>query len=193
MKEIEEQRYGRNKDTVVDKGYLESGKFRRKFDGISDDTKLNRLLFYLAKKMLIHRSGTRFEDMYWIDPEKHKVVAQEIDGKCEKQIVYSERTKAVILENTGLVTIHSHPDSYPPSIEDLNSNYVNDYKLGIVVTHSGRVYVYRNFNYISERYYQLKVDGYLKAGYNEDESQIKALCYCREHFDVEFMEVTEND
>lgn len=65
--EDERQRYGRNKDTAINHTYINSGSYRRKFDFISDSSELNRLIFQLSKKMLEHRSGTRFEDMYWID------------------------------------------------------------------------------------------------------------------------------
>ena len=65
----EEQRYGRNKNTVINHAYINSGEYRKKFDKISDNKKLNKLLYQLAKAMLEHRSGTLYEDMYWVDAE----------------------------------------------------------------------------------------------------------------------------
>ena len=54
--------------------YNESGAFRRKFDSLTDDHKLARLLYEISKEMLFHRSGTRIEDMYsdtyWKDMKK---------------------------------------------------------------------------------------------------------------------------
>lgn len=67
--EIEEQRYGRNKDTQINLSYIDSGEYRRKFDLLSGDPELNKLIYQLAKKILKHRSGTKFEDMYWINSE----------------------------------------------------------------------------------------------------------------------------
>ena len=84
----EEQRYGRNKDTVINHAYICSGEYRKKFDQISDNKKLNKLLYQLAKSMLEHRSGTLYEDMYWIDAETATIVAKEIDGCVESTIVY---------------------------------------------------------------------------------------------------------
>ena len=37
IKENEEQRPGRNKKTTINHTYIESGSYRRKFDGISDN------------------------------------------------------------------------------------------------------------------------------------------------------------
>lgn len=138
----EEQRYGRNKETVVNHSYIESGEYRKKFDRISDDMELNKLLYQLAKKMLVHRSGTLYEDMYWIDPETLQIVASETHCKLEQRIIYSEATKKAIRGQEGLLTIHSHPNSFPPSLEDFNANYMNENGLGIVCCHDGKVYKY---------------------------------------------------
>ena len=94
--ELEEQRYGRNKSTVINHTYIESGEYRRKFDKISDNKELNRLLYQLAKKMLIHRSGTNIEDMYWIDPEAVEIVAEEVNQEGECGISYSDATERTI-------------------------------------------------------------------------------------------------
>ncbi len=65
--EVEFQRTGRNKSTQIDNGYINGGEYRKKFDSLSDSKELNRLVYQLAKKMLEHRAGTEYEDMYWID------------------------------------------------------------------------------------------------------------------------------
>lgn len=191
IQEIEEQRIGRNKDTIINNTYINSGEYRRKFDYISDNPKLNRLLYQLAKRMLIHRSGTLYEDMYWIRLENIEIVAEEINSIVEKEIVYSEKTKKIIRSNSNLVTIHSHPNSFPPSISDINSNFSNEYSIGIVICHDGRIYMYSAEEHISEDYYNLTVVEYLKQGYNEDEAQRLALQEIKEKFNIQIKEVTE--
>ncbi len=42
--------------------------------------------------MVIHRSGTLYEDTYWIDLDKISVVASELTCDIEEQIVYSKGT-----------------------------------------------------------------------------------------------------
>lgn len=39
---LENQRYGRNKDTFVNKTYIDSGEYKRKFDTISNNKEVNR-------------------------------------------------------------------------------------------------------------------------------------------------------
>lgn len=85
MTEIEEQRSGRNKTTTVSNALFYNGRYRRKFDAISDNRKLSHLLFTLAKQMLLHRSGSKYEDMYWIDINNRKIVASEINCSVEKR------------------------------------------------------------------------------------------------------------
>lgn len=87
--EIEEQRPGRNKDTTVNYTYINSGEYKRKFDCISNNKKLSRILYKTAKIMLKHRSGTKYEDMYWIDLDSLSIIAKETNAGVEKQIMYS--------------------------------------------------------------------------------------------------------
>ena len=56
---LEEQRYGRNKDMLVNKSYIESGEYRRKFDKITNNLIVARRLYEVSKKMLVHRSGLK--------------------------------------------------------------------------------------------------------------------------------------
>ena len=77
---LEFQRYGRNKSTLVNSKYISSGEYRKKFDKITNNADLSRLLYSKAKEMLIHRSGTLYEDMYWIDSEKVDIITREINS-----------------------------------------------------------------------------------------------------------------
>lgn len=190
-KEDEEQRYGRNKDTAINRTYINSGDYRKKFDEISSSPKLNRLLYRLSKKMLEHRSGTGFEDMYWIDPASITIVAEETESSSEGKIEYAEKLISKIKKYNNLITLHSHPNSYPPSINDLNSNYYNHYDIGIVVCHDGRIFVYSSKQAINEDYYKLTIEKYLKSGYNEYEAQMYALEKLQEKFDIEVKEVAD--
>ena len=185
----EEQRYGRNKETLINNAYISSGEFRKKFDNISNSKKLNKILYKLAKKMLNHRSGTKYEDMYWLDLDTLDIIAKEVDRIIKQEIVYSYSTKRSIERYSNLVTIHTHPNSYPPSISDLNSNFNHSYVLGIVVCHNGKVFIYSANEQINENYYKLVVEGYLKQGYNENDSQMMALFELQKNFDILFKEV----
>ena len=153
--------------------------------------KLNRLLYQVSKKMLEHRSGTEFEDMYWIDPESVTIVAEETESSSEGKIRYTENLISKIRKYNNLITLHSHPNSFPPSINDLNSNYYNHYDIGIIVCHDGKIFVYSSGQIINEEYYKLKVEKYLKSGYNEDEAQMFALEELQMQFNIYVKEVVD--
>ena len=150
---MEQQRKGRNKNTIIDYNYISSNRYRKKFDYISNDKKLNKLLYKIAKKMLLHRSGTEYEDMYWIDLINGKIVCKITDSKYKKKILYTTTIKKMIKKSENLLTIHTHPDSFPPSIDDINSNYDHNYEIGIVICHDGRVYMYSAEERINVNYY----------------------------------------
>lgn len=193
MRELEQQRKGRNKNTIIDYNYISSNRYRKKFDYISNDKKLNKLLYKIAKKMLLHRSGTEYEDMYWIDLINGKIVCKITDSKYKKKILYTTTIKKMIKKSENLLTIHTHPDSFPPSIDDINSYYDHNYEIGIVICHDGRVYMYSAEERINVNYYKLTVEDYLKNGYNEDTAQIEALKEMQKKFSIYFKEVTEDD
>ena len=192
-REIEEQRYGRNKNTSVNFSYIESGEYRRKFDAISNNIELNRLLYKLAKKMLKHRSGTLYEDMYWIDLDTLEVIAEETNMQVEESIVYSRRTENIIKNHKNVMTIHTHPNSFPPSVADLNSNFANNYKIGLIICHDGTIYEYSSTVKLEELYYDIKVANLKKQGYNEVEAQKYAMESLSNEIAVKVKEVMGNE
>lgn len=191
--ELEEQRAGRNKHTTIDHSYIESGEYRRKFNALFADPQLQRLAYQLAKQMLYHRSGTLFEDMYWIDLDEAAVIASETTGTKEEKIEYSKKTVNAIKTHSNILTIHTHPNSHPPSIQDLNSNCQNNYSLGIVLCHNGQIYAYTADQTVEENYFSAVVANYKKLGYNECEAQLKALEEIQQNFEICFKEVTAYD
>ena len=185
----EEQRYGRNKATTINHTYIDSGEYRRKFDSVSTDRGLNRLLYTLAKTMLYHRSGTKIEDMYWVDVSSLKIVYKIINSTVEEKILYTWRIKRIVRRNKNLVTIHSHPSSFPPSIEDFNSACVNNYMFGIVCGHNGNLFVYSSEERIPPETYYYLAGKYFKKYRDEYFAQKLALAELSKLYKIYFREV----
>ncbi len=106
---LENQRYGRNKTTLVNKAYIDSGEYRRKYDNATENAEVNKTLYDCAKTALKHRSSTVFEDMYWIDGVTGEIVAREIDGTLERAVKHSAVTKKSVnaYEKTAHFTTHT--------------------------------------------------------------------------------------
>ena len=189
----EEQRYGRNKETLVNHSYIESGEYRRKFDNISDNAELNKLLYQLAKKMLTHRSGTLFEDMYWIDPDTLEVVASETNCREEQRIIYSEATKREIRGREGLVTIHTHPSSFPPSLEDFNSSFENRNSFGVVCCHDGKIFMYSAEEEVAKETFVFYEKKYYNQFRDEYKAQAKTCMQLKMTGKIFFKEVKVNE
>ncbi len=185
---LEQQRYGRNKNTVINHTYIESGAYRRKFDKITDNKEVNRVLYLKAKEMLNHRSGTLFEDMYWIDADSGAVIASVLNEVKVKSVNYN----AVLIKsikNRNVITLHTHPHSFPPSIDDFNSAFKHDYKLCLVICHDGKVFKYGAYEECNKDLYLIKLVSFIQDGYNDYEAQVMTLNYMALFFNIWFEEV----
>lgn len=186
---LEYQRYGRNKQTAINSTYIDSGEYRNKFNHITNNEDVNRLIYVKAKEMLKHRSGTEFEDMYWIDEVSGKIVISATNETTERSIRYTESIKNAIAGRKNLITIHTHPGSMPPSIADFNSAYNHKYGLSLVACHDGKIFRYSSYEEVNERIYQMYISTFKAQGYNEYDAQLKALSKIAENHDIYFEEV----
>ena len=163
---LEYQRYGRNKDTIVNSSYINGGEYRRKFDKITQNDDINRILYSKAKEMLFHRSGTLFEDMYWIDGDTGDIIAKALDEKEEEKIDYTASILKAIQNKNKLITMHTHPNSMPPSIADFNSCFVHNYAAYFIICHNGTIYSYASSQKVPQALQDIYVQDFLKITYN---------------------------
>ena len=173
--EKEKQRKRRNKETLIDHHYITSGKYSNKIRILSNSNDLNRTICKSAREMLEHRSGTEFEDMYWIDLDTCQVVAKETNQKEKGKVIYSKSTKKLITRQNNLLAMHNHPHSTLPSIADFNSAYENKYKICLIICHNGKIYSYNCYEKISKWYYNVKLMEFSKKHKNEDEAAWETL------------------
>lgn len=190
---LENQRYGRNKDTLVNKTYINGGEYRRKFDKITDNPEVNKALYNCAKEALIHRSGTVFEDMYWIDGDTGDIVLSVTDSKLPRGIAYTDQIEKAIKGNGNIITLHTHPSSMPPSVSDLNSCFRHGYTMGVVACHDGKIFLYESDELLNSTLCNMYVENNIKNGLDEYESQIKMLDKVSEFADIKIQEVIKDE
>lgn len=191
---LEYQRYGRNKNTVINSTYINSGEYRRKFDKITHNDDINRILYLKAKEMLFHRSGTLFEDMYWIDGDTGEIVAKALDEKEEEKIEYSASVLKSIQNRNNLITMHTHPNSMPPSIADFNSCFEHDYATCLIICHNGIIYSYTSDQKAPDKLYGLYINKFRNGAYinhmdAERKAQSMALEQISRSYKINFWEV----
>ena len=186
---LENQRYGRNKVTLVNKTYIESGEYKRKFDNISENKAVNKTLYDCAKAALKHRSGTKFEDMYWIDGNTGEIIASALNEKETSGVAKSKRRNKILARYGNVYAIHSHPASMPPSATDFNCFFEQGYSKAFVACHDGTLYSYTSEQEVSIELYNLYISKFASNGYSEREAQLKALAKLKENHKIDFWEV----
>ena len=190
---LENQRYGRNKSTLVNHAYIECGEYRRKFDNATETPAVNRSLYQCAKTALNHRSGTELEDMYWIDGDSGEVLLGVTDSTLPRGIAYTDKIRSTIKGKTNIITLHTHPSSMPPSASDLNSCFRNQYRMGFVACHDGKVFAYRVNELVNERIYNMYIQRFVGEGYREYDAQLAALERLSESCDFKVWEVNGHE
>ena len=132
------------RETVVKKNIINSASYRSKFNNVSDDASINRTVYARAKEMLKHRSGTKYEDIAFIDTRTGKSLINK--GYDVESTAKPSKAMKRMLNNSEpgtIIAIHNHPGSSVPSISDLMVCMNRDYKFGLVACHDGKVYKYR--------------------------------------------------
>lgn len=185
----EEQRYGRNKNTLINKTYIDGGEYRRKFDTISENTDLNKALYQCSKKALKHRSGTQFEDMYWIDGETGRILASATNEESEKGIGQLKKRDKMLKEHANVYAIHTHPASMSPSPTDFNTYFEQGYSYAIVACHDGKIYRYAARERIDDIIYEAHYKKFIKNGYGDFDAQIATIEELKKEYDIDFSEV----
>ena len=149
-----EQEYGipYGADAVnADLDYINSERFAGKFKNITGNEAVNKTLLECSRKAIEHRSGTLYEDMYLINGNTGEIISQQTNALKEQRINYTgEMLKSIEMANSEkipIIALHTHPEGYPPSVDDFNSVYEHEYFLGVVVGHNGQVYKFQN-NYM---------------------------------------------
>ena len=122
--------------------------------------------------------------MYWIDMDKVEVVCEMIDSTIESRIEYTAKIRRIVETQKGLLTIHSHPNSFPPSLDDFNSACVNEYGAGVVCGHNGDIFVYQSYEMIPEESYYYLVNDFQKNGYSAYEAQLLTLEELSKRYDI---------
>ena len=158
--------------SVINRKQIASAKYRRKYDALPEDMDIQRKACGSAREMLKHRSGTKYEDLVFIDSVTGKSKAR---TDFNKEFCVSPSKKMIeMIENADhytIIGIHNHPHSSVPSIDDLYCAKERKYKYGIVACHDGTVYKYSVHEEINDPMVNSGLDLLEKAKYNENKNE----------------------
>ena len=144
-----EETYGA--DAVrVDLDYVRSNEYRMKFHGITGSAVVDDRIAEQCRDILESRTGTYKETLVILDADKGSLLTKITDSPGDNQIVYDDKVLEAIqsARNRGhrLLSIHNHPEGYPPTADDCVSAYHRGYSFGVVCGHNGAVYTYEPSN-----------------------------------------------
>ena len=131
---------------------------------------------------------SEFKELYfkrWRIEVEYDVVKNKLELPCfggfseniPRQCLPSKAMKAMVIANPDtIISIHNHPNSSVPSLDDINSAWKKKYKYGIIACHNGNLYKYK----INGDYNALSVDMVLdrinSSIYNRDIGDCKSQC-----------------
>lgn len=178
-----EQEYGvpYGADAVnADMEYINSEEFAKKFKNITENKAVNETLLQCARNAIAHRNGTLYEDMYLINGNTGEIMARRLDMTAKQGISHNDEIDNAILtaleKNIPIIAFHSHPEGYPPSVDDFNAAYDYGYTLAVVAGHNGQVYIYTNevgsFDNIED--IQIHIKSAYEGGYDVDRAYLEA-------------------
>lgn len=180
-----------NSVNTVDLEYISSKEYRDKFKNITNNHKVNEQLYNQSKAILTHRNGTDKEDFCLIDGQTGAIAARQSNSKVDFGVEYNSSIENAIRDypRGTLISIHNHPTNNPPTGSDLVANGSNGYKLGIVVTHNGKVFLYK----AGEKPFTVagfgkEVDKYRAFGYTEYDAIINVLTDFSVKYGIEWSE-----
>ena len=180
-----------NSQNTVDLEYLKSEEYKNKFKGITGNQKVDEQLYKQSKAMLTHRNGTDKEDLCLIDSMTGKIAGRQSNSKVDFSVEYNNSIKNAIKDNPRdtLISIHNHSTNNPPTGSDLVSNGSKGYRLGIVVTHNGRVFTYKSGKIpFTVNSFGKQADKYRGLGYSEFDAIIHTLSDYKQHYGIEWSE-----
>lgn len=160
--------------TIVNNSMLYSPEYRNLFDKLGESTKITRKIFQNSRKALLHRTGTEFEDLIFINSDTGEVYSR-TDYNVKRQVMPSKKMKQMVLASPNIViSIHNHPGSAVPSLSDINSCRDRKYKYGIIACHNGNLFKYTILDSsYPESYSDMLLDKINYLLYNNDDSTDK--------------------
>lgn len=122
---------------------IDSNEYSKRFMALGEEMDTVRAVRNTARDFVKHRSGTKGEDLAFIASETGTTKVNK-KGVTE-QACSPTKEMMKMLENAKPYTIiglHNHPESMPPSIDDIIVAVQRKYKYGIVAGHDGTIYRY---------------------------------------------------
>lgn len=139
-------RKGGLEQNSVDWGKVNSPQYREKFQKITSNPKIIDSLHTRAKWALYNRDGKLTEELYAVNLENGEEIARIVNqnnvSSVRRTRQFNNSLSKADVAKERVMLIHNHPNSLPPSINDINALLKHKYVSGITAGHNGNVFCY---------------------------------------------------
>lgn len=162
-------------DTAVNPFVRTSG-YRNLYNNLDESTAIQRVACEKAREMLSHRSGTKYEDLTFIDSLTGKSLTRS-DYNVENEVLPSLKMRRMVMnaEPHTIIAIHNHPGSSVPSFTDMNTAFEKKYKYGLIACHNGTLMRYTVTGEINPIIIASLLDTAQNSIYNDDAVELKEI------------------
>ena len=162
-------------DSAVVSPLVKTSGYRNLFNNLDENVKVQRKAYQASRAMLEHRSGTKFEDLTFIDSVTGKTMSR-TNYNVESEVMPSLRMRKMVTNAAPrtIIAIHNHPGNSVPSFSDLNTAYKRGYKYGVIACHNGTVMKYEVTGELERTYVDALLDSVQRHIYNSNKEDLEA-------------------
>ncbi|MGN0367722.1 MAG: hypothetical protein ACI4EK_02985 [Wujia sp.] len=142
-KEIESSLSKEEKETQINRNLIFSDKFTRAVQSLDESKACIRTIIEIARKMLEHHNGDKYEDLYFIDAISNSYKYQDNYYAEIQKVEPTKEMLKMLVDNPNIIGIHNHPNSTLPSLDDFHVCEERNYRYGLVFCHNGSIYKYK--------------------------------------------------
>lgn len=192
--------------TQINRNLIYSEKFVVAIQSLNENKDCTRMIIEQARKLLVHRNATLFEDLYFFDSIKNEYKSQTNYSSEVKKVEPTSKMWKMLENNPNIIAIHNHPESGLPSPDDFHVCQERAYKYGLVLCHNGTIYKYKVVGEILDPnilgaysiYEKEEYETLRNAQTHEEiriahEEHLQELVYHLSQAGIEFMEVLWNE
>lgn len=142
-KEYESSNKGILRNTVINRNTINGSVYTRKIESLGESIDITRKILNESRNILYHRSGTKYEDLVFINSKSGEVL-RSVDYEKNSEAKPTKKMFKMLkrTDNGEIIAIHNHPSSMHPSLNDLVVAEQRGYKYGLIACHNGDVYKY---------------------------------------------------
>lgn len=156
------EKKGKDADSEVNWELVNSNDYKNKFTGIGRDANVDDEIYNISKRILKHRDGTKFEDLYIVDLKTGKTITVTTQD-TEMGIKRTDKLERILNRNNkDYVIIHNHPHSSNFSDSDLKTLFSsNSVSKMMAIGHDGTIYL------INSKKLEVNIVSEFKSYYNK--------------------------